>query len=176
MAFKLKFCFIWLLFLTLNMQKLLIDGRFQLQKFPGKGGWTYAEIPDISQHRKTGFGWMKVSGTIDGFAIKDFNLAPMGQGRMFLPVKAEIRKAIKKEEGDTVQVVLYTDIELVSSDDDFEICLEDEPKALKFYNSLPKIDQDSVKNWVNSAKNGEIKIERIAKSIDQFILGKKVNL
>lgn len=156
------------------MQKLLIDDSFRLQKFPGKGGWTYAEIPDISQHRKTGFGWMKVNGTIDGFAIKDFNLAPMGQGRMFLPVKAEIRKAIKKEEGDTVHVVLYTDIELVSADDDFEICLEDEPKAFKFYNSLTKIEQNSIKNWVNSAKTTEIKIERIAKTIDQFLEGKKV--
>jgi hypothetical protein len=158
------------------MQKLLIDSHFLLQKFPGKGGWTYAEIPDVSQHRKTGFGWMKVSGTVDGFAIKDYNLAPMGQGRMFLPVKAEIRKAIKKEEGDTVHIVLYADIEPISAEDDFEICLADEPKAQKFYQSLTAAEKISTKTWVNSAKNSDIKVERIAKVIDYFLMGKKVNV
>ncbi len=35
----------------------------------------------------------------------------MGDGKMFLPVKAEIRKKIKKEAGDWVHVLLYTDNE-----------------------------------------------------------------
>ena len=33
----------------------------------------------------------------------------MKNGNMFLPVKAEIRKAIGKREGDTVHVILYVD-------------------------------------------------------------------
>lgn len=157
------------------MQKLLINGSFRLQKFPGKGGWTYAEIPDVSQNRKKGSVWMKVSGTVDGFEIKDYNMAPMGQGRMFLPLKAEIRKAIKKEEGDLVHIVLYIEIELESADDDFDICIADEPKASKFYQSLSHADQSLIKDWINSAKNTDLKVERIAKAIDQFLLGKKVN-
>jgi hypothetical protein len=31
----------------------------------------------------------------------------MKDGRMFFPIKSEIRKIIKKEAGDTVKVVLY---------------------------------------------------------------------
>lgn len=35
----------------------------------------------------------------------------MGNGKLFLPVKAEIRKKIKKAEGDKVHVILYPDNE-----------------------------------------------------------------
>jgi hypothetical protein len=41
-----------------------------------------------------------VRGTIDDFEIRKYHLMPMGNGKFFLPVKAEIRKKIKKEAGD----------------------------------------------------------------------------
>ncbi|MDX5419677.1 MAG: DUF1905 domain-containing protein, partial [Hymenobacteraceae bacterium] len=74
------------------MPQLLTNKSYQLQKLPGKGGWTYAALPEILPDKHTHFGWVRVNGTIDGFELKSYNLMPMGNGQLFLPVRAEIRK------------------------------------------------------------------------------------
>jgi hypothetical protein len=33
------------------MEKPLVNKKYKLQKFPGKGGWTYAMIPEIPQDK-----------------------------------------------------------------------------------------------------------------------------
>ena len=50
-------------------------------------------------------GVVKVRGTIDGHPFKSSFMA-MGDGRHMLPVKIEIRRAIGKEVGETVKVLL----------------------------------------------------------------------
>ncbi len=50
-------------------------------------------------------GVVKVRGTIEGHPFRAAFMA-MGNGRHMLPVKAEVRKAIGKEAGETVSVVL----------------------------------------------------------------------
>jgi hypothetical protein len=76
--------------------KPLVDKLFKLERFPGKGGWTYARIPQILPSTDQPFGWVKVRGSIDGYEIDKYHLMPMGNGKLFLPVKADIRKKIKK--------------------------------------------------------------------------------
>ena len=56
----------------------------------------------------------------------------MGNGQMFLPVRVEIRKKIKKEAGDWVHIILYPDNEPLVTPEEMWLCLEDEPKAMKF--------------------------------------------
>lgn len=46
--------------------KPLVNKKYLLEKYPGKGGWTYAVIPEVLQNKKAPFGWVKVKGTIDG--------------------------------------------------------------------------------------------------------------
>ncbi|MEO1053604.1 MAG: DUF1905 domain-containing protein [Bacteroidota bacterium] len=81
-----------------------VNKKYLLKKLPGKSGWTYAEIPKIPQDRKAHFGWVRVNGSIDDYPLNKFKLMPMGNGTLFQPVKAAIRKKIGKEAGDHVQI------------------------------------------------------------------------
>jgi len=70
-----------------NTQDLpLVDKDYLLQKMPGKGGWTYVMLPEISSDKHTHFGLVKVKGTIDNYEIDNYNLMPMGNGNLILSV------------------------------------------------------------------------------------------
>jgi hypothetical protein len=81
-----------------------MDERFTgiLEKSPNRGGWTYVVWPDAARVLGTR-GAAKVRGTIDGHPIQTSIMA-MGDGKQMLPVKADVRKVIGKEAGDTVEV------------------------------------------------------------------------
>ncbi len=154
--------------------KPLVNKNYILEKFQGKGGWTFARIPEILQDKNAPFGWVKVRGTIDGFEIRKYHLMPIGNGSLFLPVKAEIRKKIKKAEGDTVHVILYSDNESLEIPEEMLLCLMDEPEALAFFKTLTESEQKFYIQYVYSAKKEETKIDRLAKTINRLLKGLKL--
>jgi hypothetical protein len=88
-----------------------INRRFTatLRKSSNPGGWTYVVWPESVTFFGTR-GLVKITGTIDGHPFRGSFMA-MGNGRHMLPVKADVRKAIGKEAGDTVSVRLKARID-----------------------------------------------------------------
>jgi hypothetical protein len=151
------------------MEQPLINQEYLLQKFPGKGGWTFAAIPEILQDKHSHFGWVRVRGFIDDFELKHYKLMPMGNGQLFLPVKAEIRKKIGKQAGDTVKVVLYADNLPTEIPEELLLCLKDDPIAYKNFLACTDGQQKEFIDWIYSAKTDDTKVARIAEMLNKLV-------
>lgn len=151
-----------------------VDKEYLLEKFNGKGGWTFVRIPEIAQNKNTPFGWVRVRGTIDNFEIKNYNLQPMGNGSLFLPVKTEIRKKINKQEGDFVHIVLFADNFPTKIPDELKLCLIDEPNVYETFLTYTNGEQKTIIEWIYSAKTDTTKVNRIAKTINKIVTGNKL--
>lgn len=133
-----------------------------------KSGWTYIVVPeDVAQELKPGNRQVfRVKGKLDKYAVSAVALLPMGDGSFILPLNADIRKGIAKRVGAMLDVQLAVDNNPnpVTSPEFME-CLQDDPEALAFFNSLTKGHQNYFLKWIESAKTEPTKAKRIAQSI-----------
>ena len=158
----------------METEKPLVSRKFLLEKYPGKGGWTYAAIPEVLQDKHSPFGWVKVKGRIDDFEIRNCKLMPMGNGQLFLPVKSDIRKRIGKQEGDWVNVTLYSDNSPTKVPEEFIACLKEDPIAFETFWTYTDGQQKEFIDWIYSAKTDDKKVERIAETISKLLKQEKL--
>ena len=149
-------------------EKPLVDKEYLLEKFPCKGGWTFTVIPEIPPDPNAPFSWVKVKGSIDDFKISNYHLMPSGKGTLFLCVKSEIRKKIKKQAGDYVHVILYPDNDPLEVPEELLLCLQEDTEALQFFNSLNENEQYNYVKWIYAAKTEQTKVDRIAKMLNKL--------
>jgi hypothetical protein len=89
------------------MEKLIDNQVLVLEPVPGLGTWTYhLRIPGTAE-LDSRWGFLKVSGSIDGHPIKNVNLAPRKGEDKLISINRSIRYAIGKSGGDEVTVTLY---------------------------------------------------------------------
>jgi hypothetical protein len=152
----------------------LINTQITLERMPGKGGWTFARIHGIEKDKDgSPFGMVRVKGSIDGYELDSCSIMPMGDGGLFLPVKAEIRKKIKKEEGDTVNIILFKDDEPYKAPAELQLRLEEEGVYKQFLKHKPW-EQRMCAKWIFSAKRAETVNERIIKTIFRLRRNEKI--
>ncbi len=133
-----------------------------------KTGWTYIEVPaalaqKLQPGNKKGF---RVKGTLDDYSFSMIALLPMGGGDFIMTLNAAIRKGIKKQKGATVKVKMEVDTHEIKPPEELMECLQDEPEALEYFNSLTKGHQNYFTNWIKSAKTDPTKAKRIAATLD----------
>ncbi|AWI27035.1 YdeI/OmpD-associated family protein [Flavobacterium pallidum] len=146
---------------------LIFDDHIQMQKSDGKGGWTFITMPIMPHLPKKKNSTVLVRGTIDDYVLEGIHIWAMKKGT-FLAVKAEIRKAIKKESGDTVKLVLYLAEPQSAIPEDFMTCLSEEPKILAYFQKLPQKQQQEMIDWIFSARTEDEKIDRMAKALEKL--------
>ncbi len=142
-----------------------------LKKFDQKGeksGWTYFEIPfDVSEQINPGVKkTYRVKGKIDNYVFEWVSTIPMGDGHFIIAVNAGMRKAVKKSIGEQVRVQIEKDTQERPLNEALLACLEDEPRALEFFNTLPKGHQRYFSNWIDSAKTDDTQTKRIAEAVN----------
>jgi len=142
-----------------------------IQKFKSMGektGWTYFELPaDIAQKLNPGNKKsFRVKGKLDNHKISGVAILPMGGGNFIMPLNGDMRKAIGKRHGAMLSVQLEEDKKDFVFNADFIACLDDEPKAKEFFQSLPASHQRYFSKWVDSAKTDETKAKRITMAVN----------
>ncbi|MDN3203899.1 YdeI/OmpD-associated family protein [Algoriphagus sediminis] len=125
--------------------ELILEGEIYLERFSGKGGWTYVPLKKESFNGVESFGMLKVSGQIDGYKFDNKNLMPKGDGTLFLPVAKAIRNEIQKEAGELVYIKLFKRSIPKDVPDEVIACLKDVPGK---YERFMKLSQKKQKEWV----------------------------
>jgi hypothetical protein len=151
---------------------VVVDKTIRIQKFPGKGGWSFVPIPEVLQDSRKPFGWVTMSGTIDGLKLTKIKLMPMGNGKLFLPINVKIRKLIGKKAGDEVHIVLYKDNSPQTIPQEIIDCLKLE--SAEVHHRFLDFQDDEKKaylDWIYDAKTDETKAKRIVQMIDRIKAG-----
>jgi hypothetical protein len=141
---------------------------FQFDEKGEKTGWMYVQIPaeiadQLIPGNKKSF---RVKGLIDNYAFEGVSLLPMGGGDFIIPINATIRKNIHKGKGAMINVKMEVDEKPVMLDEDLMQCLSDEPKALSYFQKLPKSHQRYFSKWVQSARTEATKAKRIVLTVN----------
>ena len=118
-------------------------------------------------------GSLPVQGTIDGFPIR-LNLVPLTDEQHGFSVRKEVRNAIGKTWGETVQVVLWHDTDPAGLDLPEELSRALERAGLQAqFDALPFTQRKQLAQHISRAKKPEARSQRISDALEQAESGRK---
>lgn len=133
-----------------------------------KTGWSYVEIPQHIAHElkpncKVSF---RVKGLMDEFPFNGLALVPMGKGDFILPLKASIRKSLRKEKGAMLALQLEEDKDFkIEMPDDLHECLAEQEHMMNNFLNMPKSHQNYYIKWINEAKTEPTRVKRLTLTV-----------
>ncbi len=151
--------------------KSMINLKAEIEKFDKMGektGWSYVFIPAVTAHQikpncKVSF---RVKGRIDNLEIGGMATVPMGEGDFILALKADLRKKLKKEAGDKIELWLEEDKDFkIEMPEDLEVCLTEENGLLALFLQQPKSHQNYFIKWINEAKTEATRTKRLTMTV-----------
>ena len=140
----------------------------RFEKMGEKTGWTFVFIPveianQIKANCKKSY---RIKGKLDNVAIRGVALTPMGEGNFIIPLKASLRKELKKAEGALLHLELEEDTEFkIEMPADLELCLVEEKHCIENFMKLPKSHQNYYINWLNTAKTDQTRTKRLTQIV-----------
>ena len=140
----------------------------RFEKMGEKTGWTFVFIPveianQIKANCKKSY---RIKGKLDNVAIRGVALTPMGDGNFIIPLKASLRKELKKAEGALLHLELEEDTEFkIEMPADLELCLLEEKHCMENFMKLPKSHQNYYINWLNTAKTDQTRTKRLTQIV-----------
>jgi hypothetical protein len=119
-------------------------------------------------------GHVKVKASFDGYPYRGI-IANMGTGCHIIGVRKDIRKAIGKNVGDKIKVVLELDTveRTVELPDDLKRILEKSKQAKLFFDSLSYTNRKEYALWITSAKKIETREKRLNETVEKLLKGLK---
>jgi hypothetical protein len=155
-----------------------VTGR-SIQKFrsviesAGEGGGAFVSIPfDVEMV----FGQKRVpiEATIDAEAYRG-TLVRMGGPTHMLIILKGIRQRIGKGPGDTVEIVLWEDLQprTVEVPPDLARLLKARPKAARFFEALSYTNKKEYVRWIGEAKRPETRKARITRTLALLSKGQR---
>lgn len=158
----------------------MLSFRAVIEKFGQMGektGWTYVRIsPEQAILLKPGCRQsFRIKGKLDELSIRALALIPVGDGAFILPLNAEIRKKLKKRQGQYLELNIAEDPAPVEIYPDLVACLEDDPQALEFFRNLTGSHQRYFSKWIESAKTNPTREKRIVMAVNALSRGMGYN-
>ncbi len=119
-------------------------------------------------------GIVKVKATFDGHPYRGI-LSNMGQSHHVILVRKDVREAIGKRVGETVEVTIQMDTEerIVEIPDDLEKLLARNKSARTFFLSLSYTNRKEYVQWITSAKRSETRQNRLLLTLEKLKAGRK---
>ena len=140
----------------------LLRATRRIERFPGEGGWHFVPLPEIAPPTSAAFGMRTVRGSIDGVALARRKLMPRGDGTLFLPLPAVLRKRLRKAAGDTVDLELYDD----RYGEEFVTAVRESLAAesaglLECFDKLSPKQRDALLDWAYRPASEEEQVRRV---------------
>jgi hypothetical protein len=137
------------------------------------GGGAFVSIP-FDVERVFGKKRVPIEATIDAEPYRG-TLVRMGSPGHMLIVLKEIRRRIGKGPGDTVEIVLWEDLQprTVNVPPDLARALKARPKAARFFEGLSYTHQKEYVRWIEGSKRPETRKSRLSRTLAFLAKGQR---